>query len=331
MIPHSKPLLGDEEVRATTRVLGSGRIAQGAEVTAFEEEMADFLGRRHAVAVNSGTAALHLALLALGVGEGDTVTIPSYACSALPQAVGWCGAKARLADAGADYNADLSPMGAGCKASVVTHLFGATAPLGNAARSIEDIAQSLGGYTGRKGICAVASFYATKMMTTGEGGMLFTDDDALAEEARDRRDYDNRDDWKPRYAYKMTDMAAAMGREQLKRLPRFCARRLALAGRYDAALAGLPLQLPQGGDHVYFRYVVSTPERDALMGYLAERGVEAKRPVHRPVHHFLGGDFPGAERAHREALSLPLYPALTDAEAVQVADAVRSYFEQRGA
>ncbi|MFM1920357.1 MAG: GDP-perosamine synthase [Candidatus Hydrogenedentota bacterium] len=325
MIPHSKPLLGNEEANAARRVLESGMLAQGREVRAFEDEFAAALDRRHAVAVGSGTAALHLALLALGIGNDDSVAIPSYACAALPQAIALCHARPMLLDANEDFLADHSK--ARPEAHIVAHLFGATACLPEGAPVIEDIAQSLGGATGAGGLCAVASFYATKMMTTAEGGMLLTDDDALAEEARDRRDYDNRDDWKPRFAYKMTDLAAAIGREQLKRLPRFCARRLALADRYHEGLAALPVRLPRAENHVYFRYVVATPRRDALMAFLAERGIEAKRPVHRPAHHFLGGDFPGADRAHHEGLSIPLYPALTDEEAEHIIAMLRAFFE----
>lgn len=325
MIPHSKPLLGGEEAEAARRVLDSGMLAQGREVRAFEDEFAAAMDRRHAVAVGSGTAALHLALLALGIGREDSVAMPSYACAALPQAVALCHARPMLLDANDDFLADHSD--ARPEAHIVTHLFGASASLPDGAPVIEDIAQSLGGSTGNGGLCAIASFYATKMMTTAEGGMLLTDDEALAEEARDRRDYDNRDDWKPRFAYKMTDLAAAIGREQLKRLPRFCARRLALADRYHEGLASLPLRLPRAENHVYFRYVVATPQRDALMAFLAEHGIEAKRPVHRPAHHYLGGNFPGADRAHHEALSIPLYPALTDDEAKHIIAMIQAFFE----
>jgi perosamine synthetase len=192
---------------------------------------------------------------------------------------------------------------------------------------IEDIAQSMGADTGRASPVAVTSFYATKMLTTGgEGGMVFADDEGLAAYVRDRRDYDNRDDYVQRYNYKMTEMQAAIGRVQLRRLPGFVERRRAIAAQYSEAFAGLPITLPDAAGHVYFRYVVATADRDKLEAFLREHGVEAKRPVYRPLHHYFGGDFPGADRAHNECLSLPIYPTLTAAGVARVIELVRRYF-----
>lgn len=314
MIPHSKPCIGQEEIEAVARVLHTGRIAQGAEVEAFEAECAAFAGRGHAVAVNSGTAALHLALLALGIRQDDPVAFPSYACAALAQAVAWQGAKPVLCDIGHDYNLAPAAVPAGVRAIIVPHLFGAPAALPVHENLIEDVAQSFGGPTGRVAKVAMTSFYATKLLTTGEGGMLLTDDAALAEEARDRRDYDNRDDFKVRYAYKMTDFQAAMGRVQLKRLKEFIRIRREIAQQYREAFQALPLRIPNHPDHVYFRYVVATARRDALEAFLQEHGIEAKRPIHRPAHHSLGGAFPETEKAHHECLSIPIYPAMTSQE-----------------
>jgi len=328
MIPHSRPSIGDEEAAAAARVVRGGHLAQGPEVAAFEAECAAFTGHAHAVAVSSGAAALHLALLACGVGPGARVAMPSYACDALPQAVAWCGASPALCDIRKDLLLDARAAEASdATAVIVPHLFGAQAELPACGALIEDIAQSIGGPGGRAGRVAVASFYATKLLTAGEGGMLLTDDAEIAASARAQRDYDNRDDWAVRFPYKMSDVHAAIGRVQLRRLPEFLAARRALAVRYDAALAGLPLRLPKASaGHVYFRYVVATPARDALMAFLAARGIEAKRPVHRPAHQALGGECPNAERAHREALSLPLYPAIGEAEQQRVIDCVRAYF-----
>lgn len=331
MIPHSRPTLGQEEAEAAARVVASGHVAQGSEVEAFEQECAALVGRRHGVAVNSGAAALHLALLVCGVSDGQTVAMPSYACAALPQAAAWCRASIRLCDSGQDGNLDTATVPE-VDAVVVPHLFGAAADIDPGwPCAIEDIAQSIGGLTGRTGRVAVASFYATKLLTTGMGGMLLTDDAALVEHARDLRDYDNRNVWRTRHAYALNDIAAAIGRVQLRRLPGFVARRRELAARYTDALSGLPLSLPSGDDHVYFRYVVRLEARDALEAHLNARGIEAKRPVYRPAHHDLGGAFPGADALHAEALSLPLYPTLTDAEADAVLAAVRDFFDAGGA
>ena len=331
-VRHSAPFLGEEEEEACTRVLRSGNLAQGKEVAAFEEECAAFMQRRYAVALNSGTSSLHLALAALGVQAGNFVAMPSYVCAALLTAVRMQGAEAALCDIGPDYNiaADKVPEG---MVTIVPHLFGAPASLPEQARVIiEDVAQSMGGGSGRRGKVAVTSFYATKLMTTGEGGMVFTDEEALADFIRDRRDYDNRDDFVLRYSYKMTDLQAAMGRVQLKRLPRFIERRREIAARYTAAFQELPMRLPGGEGHVYFRYVVALEQRDALAQWLSRRGIEAKRPVYRPAHHYeaegvcSGEPLAESDKAHRQALSLPLYPALDDAQVDYVIESVCSFF-----
>lgn len=326
MIPHSKPCLGVDERAAAARVLASGMLAQGSEVAAFESEMADFTGRTHAVAFSSGTAALHAALLAVGIGPGARVAMPAYVCAALLQAANHAGATALLVDVGADGNLLAEAVPSGADAVIVPHLFGKSAALPTHGCVIEDTAQSIGGPSGGQGIMAITSFYATKMLTTaGEGGMALTDDPALAEDLRDRRDYDQRDDFRPRFAYKMTEVQAAVGRVQAGRLAGFVARRQELAARYTEGLSGLPLVIPGGADHLFFRYVIATPEADALAVHLRAAGVDAKRPVYRPLHHYVGGSFPGADRAHRELLSLPLYPALTDAEAAYIVEAVRRF------
>ena len=325
-IPHSATTLGDEEIEAAIRVLRSGHLSQGAEVAAFEEECAAAVGRRYAVAVNSGTSALHLALGALGVVADEPVAVPSYGCASLITAVRLQNAQPVLCDIDERFNLDPRQVSGTCRVSILAHLFGArgAAPRGDV---IEDIAQSIGGDTGREGVVAVASFYATKLMTTGEGGMILTDDDGFASHARDRRDYDNRDDFIVRYNYKLTDVQAALGRAQLRRLPSFIERRRQIASMYRDAFSNFPVRLPEPEGHVYFRFVISTGERDGLEAHLHACGVEAKRPVYRPAHHYFGGTYPASERAHRESLSLPIYPSLIDAEARHVIDSVRRFFD----
>jgi len=325
-IPHSATTLGPDESDAAARVIESGKVSQGVEVEAFEDECATFVGRRYGVAVSSGTAALQLALRVLDVGLGGRVAQPSYACAALITATHQQGAEPLLYDAAAEYNVDAELISAECDAAITVHLFGATSALPAHTRVIEDIAQSFGGKTGSGGVVSITSFYATKLMTTGEGGMLFTDDEALANEARDLRDYDNRDDYRPRYAFKMTDIQAAIGRVQLETLPEFLAQRKSIAERYHHAFNGLPMELPRQNDHVFFRYVVALDRRDALETHLQRSGVDAKRPVYRPAHHYLGGENPGADRAHRRCISLPIYPSLGASEVNRVIESTLRFF-----
>jgi perosamine synthetase len=282
--------------------------------------------------LSSGTAALHLTLEALGAKR---VAVPAYACAALLTAVHQRNATAVLHDVDGEFNLDTTDAGADL--AIVTHAFGKAARVEHGAGTIDDIAQSIGGGAGRHGTAAVASFYATKLMTTGEGGMVLTDDEGLAEFVRDRRDYDNRDEYLPRFNYKMTEFQAALGRVQLRRLPDFIARRRTIAAQYDQAFAGLPVARPTSENHVYFRYVIKTDARDALAEHLNRDQIEAKRPVYKSAHLYfqdgpregveLRGAYPGADDAERRALSLPIYPSMVDGEVARVIDSVGRFFQ----
>ncbi|MEE9257431.1 MAG: aminotransferase class I/II-fold pyridoxal phosphate-dependent enzyme, partial [bacterium] len=239
LIPHSRPTLGEEEARAAAEAVRSGQVAGGDRVARFEAEMAAYLGRAEAVATSSGTAALHLALEAIGVGPGDKVVIPSYNCAALAHAVRHAGAEVRFCDVdpatGNPTPGTVAPAAQGARAIVVTHLFGAPADAKGIAaigpEVIEDIAQGLGargveGLAGGAGRAAVCSFYATKLLTSGgEGGMILGDDPEILARAREARSYDEREDLAPRWNYKLTDLQAAVGLAQLSRYEEVIGRR----------------------------------------------------------------------------------------------------------
>ena len=332
VIPHSRPTIGPDDIRAVTEVMLSGDLAQGEKVRIFEKDVAAYLGRRGGVATNSGTSALHLALLALGLGAGDEVLLPSYTCVALLHAVRYVGAAPRVVDIEPDgYNLcaresqrHLTPR---VKAIIIPHMFGMAADLAPLASLgiplIEDCAQALGGtyhgqLIGSVGTISICSFYATKMMTTGEGGMLLSDSDVILRRARDLRDYDERPTLETRFNYKMTDMQAALGLSQLDRLPAFLERRQALASRYTAALQNLPITLPavkQDRRHAFYRYVIGVDDAPRMGRWLSQRGVHCKPPVFHPLHRYLEqAGFPHTEAAMRTALSIPLYPSLRDDE-----------------
>jgi len=332
IIPHSRPTLGEEEAEAVRQVILSGQIAQGQMVERFEQELARFIGVRGAVATSSGTSALHLALLALEVGEGDEVLIPTYSCSALLNAVLYVGAKPVLVDCGDDFN--ISPLdfkrriSPKAKACIIPHLFGHPAIIDEiketGVKVIEDIAQSIGGeFKGRKlgawGDITVASFYATKVITTGEGGAVLSNDVGLLERVRELREYDQMEEFKVRFNYKMSDISASMGLVQLKKLPSFIKRRLEIACFYREMLRDSDLLLPPAeSDYfhpIYYRFVIRTKSLEEIRSKMLAKGIECKRPVYKPIHRYLS--LPGYQKAediYETALSIPIYPSLSDSE-----------------
>ncbi len=335
-IPHSKPLLGAEEAQAVAAVIASGHVAEGPETAAFERELAGRMGCDHAVAVSSGTAALHLALAALGVGAGDEVIVPSFVCTALFHAVAAVGAVPVPADIDpatlnldpADARRRLSPR---TRALVLPHLFGRVADpapfLGLGVPLVEDCAHALGArVTGRPagsfGHAAVTSSYATKLIATGEGGAVATSSGQLAAAVRDLKQYDRRPLDRARHNFKFTDLQAAVGRVQLRRLEAFIRRRREIAARYRSAL-GPPLGSDgEPGERIYFRYVVDAgSDAEAFIRRAGRAGIACERPVHTPLHRLMGlGGFPVTEEIWRRSVSIPIYPALTDAEVERVID-----------
>ncbi|MBI2167172.1 MAG: DegT/DnrJ/EryC1/StrS family aminotransferase [Candidatus Omnitrophica bacterium] len=345
MIPHSKPTLGPEEKQAVAAVLDSGQIAQGRKVEEFEKKLCEFTGRRHGVAVSSGTAALCLSLHALGIGTGDEVILPSFTCAALLHAVEAVRARPLLTDMDPeDFN--ISVDGARkrirrkTKAILVPHAFGRSSRmqelLALGVPVIEDGTQALGAEVGGKpvgslGQLSVFSFYATKMITTGEGGVILTDSGRLAERLRDLRDYDKKRDHRLRTNSKMTDLAAAMGIVQLQKLPSFIRARRQLAQNYRESLRDLGLTLPredEDRDHVYFRYVIRMRHGSSRgLQKLNEGGIEAKKPIFKPLHQYLqlpDREFRATAQAMRETCSLPIFPSLEDSSLTQVCEAVRT-------
>jgi dTDP-4-amino-4,6-dideoxygalactose transaminase len=344
VVPHSRPTLGPEDVEALVAVVEGGHLTQGPRVATLERALAERLERRGGVAASSGTAALALALGAMRIGPGDQVLLPAFACSALAGAVRFVGAEPVLADVGEDLA--MAPaearrrMGARTRAVVVVHPFGHPVDLGPflelGVPVVEDCAQALGASRGGRpagslGEVAVCSFYATKMLAAGEGGMVLADDDGVLGEARAMRAGGAH----PRaFNFKMSDLAAALALSQLARLEAFVARRREIAGRYEAALRGTAVRLPAraaGAEPCFSRFVVRVPNAGSLIAALARRGVEAKRPVADPLLSLdEEGTYPEAARAFDECVSLPLYPSLADEEIARVIGAVREAVEEAG-
>jgi perosamine synthetase len=344
MIPHSRPAIGQEDFRATTEVLRSGQIAQGPWVERFERGMAGFFGLQGGVAVSSGTAALELALRALRIGAGDEVIMPSYVCPAPWLATQRVGAQATLVDI--DLNTfNIDPL-AVCqvvtnrtRAIIVPHLFGLPADLTALERLgialIEDCAQTLGATeqgrpVGTVGRLTVCSFYATKLLCTGEGGMVLSNEETLLERVRSLREYDGAPTLDPSSCnLKLTDLQAALGLSQLGRLSTFHERRRFLAAAYREALsskAAVCPSVPPGRTHGYYRFTIRLPhlrtDPEGLLGLIStleQQGIHCRKPVFRPLHRYLDqSGFPNSDEADRTALSIPLYPDLTDDEVRQI-------------
>lgn len=352
MIRIAQPLLGEEEEEAVLAVLRSGQLAQGPVVRRFEEAFARYVGVREAVAVSSGTAALQVALLAHGIGAGDEVITSPFTFAATANAILATGARPVFADVSEeDFNLDPARaeerIGERTRALLPVHLYGQPADLealSTQARRhglalIEDACQAVGASFGgrRAGSFGTGcfSFYATKNMTTGEGGMIMTDDAELAARARLLRDHGQR----RRYVsdtlglnLRLTEVAAAVGLAQLQKLDAFNERRRANARYLTERLSGLatPREIP-GRRHVYHQYTVRLSRgRDALLRHLRDKEIEASVfypvPVHKqPLYRGLGyrQRLPVAERLSREVLSLPVHPGLTRKDLDAVVSAVR--------
>jgi len=344
VIPHSRPLLGVEETAAVAEVLRSGQLSQGPRVAELEAATAAVVGvapsaeqaGAHAVAVSSGTAALYVALEALGVGSGDEVLIPAFACTSLHQAVAHARATPRFVDCDPlslnpdpiDAQRKLSSRTAAC---IVPHLFGLPADIDAFAALdvpvIEDCAQTLGVSVndrpvGSSGVMTVCSFYATKLVAGGEGGMVVSSDRNLANRARSLRDCEQPDAPEAAFNFKMSDLHAAIARVQLAGLDGALRRRRVLASAYREALADtavdLPVESPSG--HAWFRFTVGLRDQDvdSLIARCDRRGLSCRRPVGRLAPGVDLDALPGCRSAWESRCSLPLYPALTEDEARQV-------------
>ncbi len=341
-IPHSRPCLGPSEQAAAARVLASARLAPGPEAARLESYLARMLDAADALAVSSGTMALTLALRALGIGPRDDVALPSYTCAAVLHGVRAAGARPLLVDI-EPHTLSIDPEDLSRRATrrlrgvVLVHPFGIPArvePLrARGLLVVEDCAQALGaGDRGRpvgsRGDAAVLSLAPTKVITCGgPGGALASPRADIVRRARDLASHDGRETDAPRVNALMGDLHAAIANVQVDRLREFRDRRDAIAARYDEAFAACGLKrpaAPPGSRPMVYRYLIRTPDSSRLLDRLAARGVMARRPVLIPLHSLIGatGSFPATDDAHREIVSLPIYPALGSGEISTVIEEV---------
>ncbi len=358
-IPIVSVALDEADIAAAVAVLRSGRLAQGAKALEFEERFARASGARHAVACANGTCALQLAYEPL-FGPGDDVLVPAWTYVATASMVAARGARPVFCDADpATYTIDVADAARRItpktRAIAVTHLYGAPADIDAVQRLgekhglkiIYDAAQAhlstwRGQGVGAFGDAVTNSFYPTKNLTTGEGGMVTTNDDTFARDLRLLRSHGETQKYlheRIGYNYRMTDVEAAIGCSQMDRLERLTARRRQIAGALDRALANVPglaaPTTPPGAGHAYHLYAVRTDERafrvdrDAFCKALNAEGVGTAIHYPRPAHRqpafarFNPGEAPVADRLARTLFCIPVHPALTDHEVDLVGEALR--------
>jgi perosamine synthetase len=349
----ARPDVGQAELAAVAEVVESGQLTMGRHVAEFESTLAGAVGTAHAAVVSSGTAALHLALLALGVGPGDEAIVPAYTFPATANVVELCGADVVLVDVDPDtFLLDPAAVAAAVtsrtRAVMAVHLFGRPVEwealqtaVPQEVALIEDAAGALGACyrgtpCGALGIAACLSFHPRKIVTTGEGGAVTTDEAAIDSAVRRLRHHG----WEtpgempgPGFNYRLPDLLCAIGTPQVERLEQLLAARERVAGWYEERLANLvDTPRPAEGDrHGWQAYVVQLDRRnDALAGLKAE-GIEAQIgtwAVHRLAPYRSQGPFPGADRAFERALALPLHTRLTEDDVDRVVEVLTQYVSE---
>ena len=355
-IPIADPDIGPEEHRRVEAVLESGRLADGPTVREFESAFGGFCGVEHAVATSNGTTALETAIRALGLGEDDTVLTSPFSFIASANAIRLAGASVAFADIDpATYNLDPEAVEAvlaahDIDAILAVHLYGLPAPMGRLRELadeydcllIEDAAQAHdaaidGSKTGSLGDAACFSFYPTKNMTTGEGGMVLTDDQAVADRAARFVNHGRTDSYEHAtvgHNFRLTSIGGAIGLAQLEKLSEYTAARRSTAHKLTEALEAVdsvtaPTE-PDGFTHVYHQYTVRTENRAALREYLAAANVDTAVYYPTPIHkqgpyEAMDVHAPEAERAANQVISLPVHPGLSTTDVDRLTTLLAAY------
>ena len=358
-IPLSKMYVDDQIQKAVLSVLNSGRYINGQNLKSFEEEFADLCSTKYAIGVNSGTSAILLSLMALGIGEGAEVIVPSHTFIATASPARFLGATVVYADIDPEtYTIDPAEVKrkitSRTKVVIPVHLYGHPCdmdPINDLARAhnlyvIEDACQAHGAaYKGKKtgslGDIACFSFFPSKNITVlGDGGMITTNDEEIAQKVRMMRDHGRTQ----KYVHDMlglncrlSELHAAIGREQLKHLTEWTERRRAIAGRYNVLLRDSGAVVPverEWAKHVYYMYVIRVKQRDKLASYLRDKGIETgihyPVPVHQQPCMKSDAHLPITEQYADEVLSLPMHPQLSNEQVEYVASELRNFREDPG-
>ncbi len=353
----ASPIIGQEEINNVVDVLKSGNLAQGKKVNEFENNFSDYYGVKHSVAVNSGTAALHAALSSLGIGKGDEVIVPAFSFIATASAVSMCGATPVFADIDPEYFT-INPTSVenlitdSTKAIIGVHLFGQPFDIDGIKKFgvplIEDAAQAHGStyhglLVGRFGKAGCFSFYATKNMTTGEGGMVTTNSDKINDSVRRFINHGQSEKYLHTslgYNYRMTDIAASVGIEQLNKLGIFNSRRICNANYYDEHLKATGVVLPKLRDyckHVFHQYAICITDdcpltRNEIIAKLKVAGIDTAIhypiPINKqPIYINAKSSCPVSEQISNEILSIPVHPSLTTDNLKYICDTINEVVE----
>ncbi|MFH1715107.1 MAG: DegT/DnrJ/EryC1/StrS family aminotransferase [Elusimicrobiota bacterium] len=356
----SLPIISNDEKKAVQKVLNSGFLASGSDVAELEEAFARYIGTRYAIAVSSGTTALHAALLANGIGHGDKVITTPFSFIATSNSVLFCGAKPIFCDIDENtFNLDPEKVEAclkktkGVKAIIIVHLYGLSCDIDKFRRIakkynvllIEDCAQSVGAaykskLTGSFGDAGCFSFYATKNMMTGEGGIITTNSKKVNDLCRSLINHGRSARFEHNilgFNFRMTNIAAALGNVQLKKIDSFNNARIKNAAEYDKILSAIPWiitpAVPKGYKHVYHQYTIKVPKsrRDGLIKYLNEKGIDAAPiyPICIPEQPlYIKKGYKALKIAHgmsKSVVCLPAHPKVTLKDVRYICECIKTF------
>lgn len=352
MIPHNKPTIEKDDIQSVTDTLNSKWLAPGEKVKEFERELAEYLSKDgYAVVVDSGTSALYLALLSLGIKRGDEVVLPTYVCTAVLNAVNYTGAVPVFTDINSyDFNVSykdtVRKMNNKTKAIVIPHMYGIPADIEEfldlGIPVIEDCAQSIGAKfrnqkVGTFGDMSIFSFYASKLLTTAKGGAIYSKNKELIDSIYDLVDVDCRPEYKIRYNYHLSDFQAALGLSQLMKLDNFIKRRKEIAEGYNEIIEkkkdAFLVEIPDIKENVWYRYVIiSEKDPEKIKKEFFKLGISVINPLEtwELLHRYLklnSLDFPNAEGIVKKTISIPIFPSLKEKEILTICEAADEILE----
>ena len=341
MIPHSKPTISKSDIKAVAEQTKSGMHASGKKTIEFENKIKILIKTKYAKAVQTGTTAIHLALLALNIKKGNEVIIPSYVCQSILSAVKYTQATPVLVDitqnsSNITTETIKSKITKKTKAIIVPHMFGIQAEINKIKKLkipiIEDCAHFIKPIKS-KGKISIFSFYATKMISTGHGGAIATNNKKIAKKIENLLKYDKRKYYKIAYNSSLTDIQSSLGISQIEKLSQFIKKRKQIAKKYNSSLKDLPIILPTfPRNSIPFRYIIklkNKKQKNQIKKHLRKNKIIAEYPIFKPLHQYLKLPkkyFPNTEKAFATSLSIPIYPSLKDKEIKYIIKTIKNYF-----